>query len=151
MEFTEYAVLFGRTDTLFRLQQSIRCLSRRFDMPYPTGGYGISGGLPEQKVDFVPSCYEIFDLEPLSFDFEFLRSFNLASSLVDHHSHTSFGSHLEEIHVTWTQEFGRHLGRNGTRLPLYTKMIKMWHTVCGDSITIPCDDVKVFKRRRQDL
>ncbi|GJR84578.1 hypothetical protein Tco_0155363 [Tanacetum coccineum] len=118
---------------------------------YPTG-YGVSKDpLNFFEVDFVPSCYEIFDLEPLSFDFEFLRSFNLASSLADHHAHTSFGRHLEEKHVTWTQAFGRHLGRNGTRLPLYTKMIKMWHTVCGDGITIPCDEVKVFKRRRQDL
>ncbi|GJW49813.1 hypothetical protein Tco_0091164 [Tanacetum coccineum] len=49
IEFTEYAVLFGRTDTLFRLHQSIRCLSRRFDTSYPTGGYGVSGGLPEQS------------------------------------------------------------------------------------------------------
>nr|GEW16057.1 UBN2 domain-containing protein [Tanacetum cinerariifolium] len=49
IEFTEYVILFGRTDTLFRLHQSIRCLSRRSDMSYPTGGYGISGDLPEQK------------------------------------------------------------------------------------------------------
>nr|GEX99337.1 hypothetical protein [Tanacetum cinerariifolium] len=34
-------------DTLFRLQQSICCLDRRFDAPYPTGGYAVSGGLPE--------------------------------------------------------------------------------------------------------
>ncbi|GJT07198.1 hypothetical protein Tco_0841660 [Tanacetum coccineum] len=36
-------------DTLFRLQKSIRCMGRRFDTPHPTGGYAISGGLPEQK------------------------------------------------------------------------------------------------------
>ncbi|GJU51173.1 hypothetical protein Tco_1220728 [Tanacetum coccineum] len=49
IEFAEYVVLFGRTDTLFRLQKSIRCLSRRFDTSYPTGGYDVSGGLPEQS------------------------------------------------------------------------------------------------------
>ncbi|GJU74319.1 hypothetical protein Tco_1265724 [Tanacetum coccineum] len=49
IDVTEYAILFGRIDTLFRLQRSIRCLSRRFDMSYPTGGYGVSGGLPEQS------------------------------------------------------------------------------------------------------
>ncbi|GKC43655.1 hypothetical protein Tco_1061377 [Tanacetum coccineum] len=49
IDFTEYAVLFGRIDTLFRLQRSIRCLSRRFDTSYPTGGYGISIDLPEQS------------------------------------------------------------------------------------------------------
>ncbi|GKF75871.1 hypothetical protein Tco_0225315, partial [Tanacetum coccineum] len=42
IEFTEYAVLFGRTDTLFRLHQSIRYLSRRIDTSYPTGGYSVS-------------------------------------------------------------------------------------------------------------
>nr|GEV47281.1 hypothetical protein [Tanacetum cinerariifolium] len=39
----KYAILFGRTNTLFRLQRSIRCLSRRFDTSYPTGGYAVSG------------------------------------------------------------------------------------------------------------
>ncbi|GKA10582.1 hypothetical protein Tco_0690015 [Tanacetum coccineum] len=36
-------------DTLFRLQQSIRCLDRRFDTSYPTGGYAVSSGVPEQS------------------------------------------------------------------------------------------------------
>ncbi|GJW37138.1 retrovirus-related pol polyprotein from transposon TNT 1-94 [Tanacetum coccineum] len=36
-------------DTLFRLQQSIRCLVRRFDTLYPTGGYAVSGGQPEHS------------------------------------------------------------------------------------------------------
>ncbi|GKA91297.1 hypothetical protein Tco_0813167 [Tanacetum coccineum] len=36
-------------DTLFRLQKSIRCMSRRFDTSYLTGGYAISGNLPEQS------------------------------------------------------------------------------------------------------
>nr|GEV72297.1 hypothetical protein [Tanacetum cinerariifolium] len=52
IEFTEYAILFGRTYTLFRLYQSIRCLSRRFDTSYPTGGYGVSVDLPEQNIVF---------------------------------------------------------------------------------------------------
>ncbi|GKD57398.1 hypothetical protein Tco_1290785, partial [Tanacetum coccineum] len=43
-----YAILFGRTYTLFRLQRSIRCLSRRVDTSYPTGGYGVSVDLSEQ-------------------------------------------------------------------------------------------------------
>nr|GEZ45524.1 hypothetical protein [Tanacetum cinerariifolium] len=41
--------------------------------------------------------------------------------------------------------------RKGTRLKLYTKMIKMRHTVPGDGITISCDDVKVFKKRRRSV
>ncbi|GJT77929.1 hypothetical protein Tco_1044654 [Tanacetum coccineum] len=49
IDFTEYTVLFGITDTLFRLHQSIRCLTRRFDTSYPTGGYGVSVDLPEQS------------------------------------------------------------------------------------------------------
>ncbi|GJX01632.1 ribonuclease H-like domain-containing protein [Tanacetum coccineum] len=49
IEFTEYAILFGRTNALVRLYQSIRCLSRRFDTSYPTGGCGVSGGLPEHN------------------------------------------------------------------------------------------------------
>ncbi|GJY74223.1 hypothetical protein Tco_0478654 [Tanacetum coccineum] len=36
-------------DTLFRLQKSIRCLVRRFYTSYPTGGYAVSGGLPEHN------------------------------------------------------------------------------------------------------
>ncbi|GJU72573.1 hypothetical protein Tco_1263978 [Tanacetum coccineum] len=49
IEFTKYAILFGRTDTLFRLHQSTRCLSRRFETSYLNGGYAVSSDLPEQS------------------------------------------------------------------------------------------------------
>ncbi|GJX23979.1 hypothetical protein Tco_0228424 [Tanacetum coccineum] len=39
----------GEQDTLFRLQKLIRCLVIRFDTSYPTGGYPVSGDLPEQN------------------------------------------------------------------------------------------------------
>nr|GEX23142.1 putative reverse transcriptase domain-containing protein [Tanacetum cinerariifolium] len=44
---SKVCLLSGRSDTLFRLQYSIRCLSRRFDTSYPTGGYDVSVDLPE--------------------------------------------------------------------------------------------------------
>nr|GEU74675.1 RNA-directed DNA polymerase, eukaryota, reverse transcriptase zinc-binding domain protein [Tanacetum cinerariifolium] len=44
--FTEYAILFGRIDTLFRLQHQYAVLDRRFDTPHPTGGYAVLGILP---------------------------------------------------------------------------------------------------------
>ncbi|GJZ68972.1 hypothetical protein Tco_0632522, partial [Tanacetum coccineum] len=40
IEFSEYAVLLGKTDTPFRIQYAV--LGKRFDRSYPTGGYGVS-------------------------------------------------------------------------------------------------------------
>ncbi|GJS87116.1 hypothetical protein Tco_0769752, partial [Tanacetum coccineum] len=42
IEFVEYVVLFWRTDMPFRLQKQYAVLSRRLDMPHPTGGYVVS-------------------------------------------------------------------------------------------------------------
>ncbi|GJY86149.1 hypothetical protein Tco_0500175 [Tanacetum coccineum] len=44
--------------------------------------------------------------------------------------------------------FGLNLGRNGTRLQLYSKTLKNWHTDCGDDITNPRDGIRIIKRRR---
>ncbi|GJZ19248.1 putative reverse transcriptase domain-containing protein [Tanacetum coccineum] len=61
-----------------------------------------------------------------------------------------FDEHLEGIWRKYTL-FGLNLGRNRTRLQLYTKMMNNWHTVCGDGVTNTYVGVKVIKRRRQHL
>ncbi|GJS02128.1 hypothetical protein Tco_0318636 [Tanacetum coccineum] len=56
----------------------------------------------------------------------------------------AFRKHLEEIHLIRLK-----LGRNETRLQLYKKTLKIWHTVHGDDVTNPCDCVGIIKRQRQ--
>ncbi|GJV62050.1 hypothetical protein Tco_1468150, partial [Tanacetum coccineum] len=46
---------------------------------------------------------------------------------------------------------GLNLGRNGTRLQLYSKTLKNSFTDRADVVTCSRDDVKVLKGRRQDL
>ncbi|GJW18179.1 hypothetical protein Tco_0830581 [Tanacetum coccineum] len=42
-----YSIDLNTPYRLFRLYESIRCLSRRVDTSYPTGGYGVSVDLSE--------------------------------------------------------------------------------------------------------
>ncbi|GKB45103.1 hypothetical protein Tco_0890045 [Tanacetum coccineum] len=55
----------------------------------------------------------------------------------------ALGWHLEEIHVTWTQ-FGKKRDKIAT---LHEEAQKL-HTVREDDVAIPCDGVKMLKRRR---
>ncbi|GJW76933.1 putative reverse transcriptase domain-containing protein [Tanacetum coccineum] len=47
IEFTEYAVLFGKQIRRLDCETQYVVLIRRFDMPYPTGGYGVSADKPK--------------------------------------------------------------------------------------------------------
>ncbi|GJX16197.1 zinc finger MYM-type protein 1-like protein [Tanacetum coccineum] len=60
---------------------------------------------------------------------------------------------MEHMGSTWRKymHFGLNLGRNGTRLQLYSKSLKVLFPDCGDSVNIPCDAVRALKGRRQDL
>ncbi|GKF43361.1 hypothetical protein Tco_0129913, partial [Tanacetum coccineum] len=51
------------------------------------------------------------------------------------------GWHLEEIHVTWA-----NLGRNGTRLQLYTKRLEEFLTDYRDGVRISSDVVWIYKQ-----
>ncbi|GKE59796.1 hypothetical protein Tco_1510163 [Tanacetum coccineum] len=48
--------------------------------------------------------------------------------------------------------FGLNLGRNKTRLQLYSKTLKNWHTDCGDGISnqLFIDDVKVINSEKPE-
>ncbi|GJV18385.1 integrase, catalytic region, zinc finger, CCHC-type containing protein [Tanacetum coccineum] len=58
-----------------------------------------------------------------------------------------FFEHLDDI---WRKYMwlGLNLGRNGQKFNSTRNLISRGHTVLGDGVMIPCDDVKVFKRRR---
>ncbi|GJT85272.1 hypothetical protein Tco_1066989 [Tanacetum coccineum] len=60
-----------------------------------------------------------------------------------------FDEHLESI---WRKyiHFGLNLGRNETRLQLYSKTLKNSFADRGDGVKVPCDTVRTFKGRRQD-
>ncbi|GKA64743.1 hypothetical protein Tco_0764450 [Tanacetum coccineum] len=61
---------------------------------------------------------------------------------------SDFDEHLDGI---WRKYMwlGLNLGRNRQEFNSTQNLISRGHTVHGDGVMILCDDVKVFKRRRQ--
>ncbi|GKF52719.1 hypothetical protein Tco_0159629, partial [Tanacetum coccineum] len=55
-----------------------------------------------------------------------------------------FGKLLKEIHVTWTQ-FGKKLHKITTLHEVVSRMRP------GDSVAIPSDAIRTYKRRCQEL
>ncbi|GJZ49147.1 retrovirus-related pol polyprotein from transposon TNT 1-94 [Tanacetum coccineum] len=109
--------------------------TKHIDMRYHFIRYHIIKG--DIEFHFIPTQYQLPDIFTNPLD-----ELTFKKLIVE----LAFGRNLEEIHVTWL-----NLGRNGTRLQLYTKMMMNWHTVRGDGVTNSFDGVKMIKRRRQSI